>query len=49
MGDWLSGSSEKWLLMAANFSVNKEARISAVRLVSGGAGGGLSNVLKVEN
>ncbi len=35
--------------MAATFSVKKEAKLSAVRLVAGGGGGGLSSVLKVEN
>ena len=35
--------------MAATFSVKKEAKLSAVRLVAGGGGGGESRVLKVEN
>lgn len=45
----LMSGSEKWLLMEATLSVKKEANVSAVRLVAGGGGGGLSRVLKVEN
>ena len=37
------------LMMAAIFLVNKEAKISAERFMSGGGGGGLNNVFKVEN
>lgn len=49
-GDWLSLSgSENWLLKATNFSLTKEATMSAERFLSGGGGGGLINVLKVEN
>src|SRR4029434_7172834 len=38
-----------WFLMAATFSVKKETKVSAVRLIAGGGGGGQSRVLKVEN
>ena len=41
-------SSVNCLLIAATLSVNNEAKVSAVRLVTGGGGGGLSRVLKVE-
>src|SRR4029434_8807656 len=46
------GGGGSWLNcfpMAAIFSLKKEAKVSAVRLVAGGGGGGQSRVLKVEN
>src|SRR4029434_7998127 len=46
------GGGDSWLNcfpMAATFSVKKEAKLSAVRLVAGGGGGGERRVLKVEN
>ena len=41
-------SSVNCLLIAATLPVKNEAKVSAVRLVAGGGGGGLSTVLKVE-
>src|SRR4029434_8426875 len=46
------GEGDSWsncCPLAATFSVKKEAKLSAVRLVAGGGGGGWSRVLKVEN
>src|SRR4029434_3278177 len=46
------GEGDSWsncCPMAATFSVKKEAKLSAVRLVAGGGGGGEGRVLKVEN
>ena len=42
------GSLLNYLLIAATLSEKNEAKVSAVRLVAGGGGGGLSRVLKVE-
>lgn len=36
-----------WLLIAATFPVKKDARVSAVRQVAGGGGGGFSSDLNV--
>ena len=45
-----SGSSSvNCLLIAAFLSVKNEAKVSAIGLVEGGGGRGLSRVLKVEN
>src|SRR4029434_6275958 len=46
------GGGDSWsncFPMAATFSVKKEAKLSAVRLVAGRGGGGKSRVLYVEN
>ena len=49
-GGWLSlRGSENWLLIATTFSLKKEAKISAEKFLSCHGGGGLINVLKVEN
>ena len=41
-------SSINCLFIAATLSVKNEAKVSAIRLVAGGGGGGLSRVLKLE-
>ena len=46
--DFVVQGSVNCLLIAATLSVKNEAKVSAVRLVAGGGGGGLSRVLKVE-
>lgn len=43
------GGSLNCLLMLATFSVKKVAKLSGVRSVAAGGGGGLSSDLKVEN
>ena len=43
------GGSLNCLLMFATFSVKKVAKLSGVRSVAAGGGGGLSSDLKVEN